>query len=65
MNVNITGIYDNTVIVDNHLFEVVRLLQTGFSSLSDTYLMLLRVYHFSVQIQHHLQIYLIIMKHSK
>jgi hypothetical protein len=28
MNVNITGIYDNTVIVDNNLFEDVRLLQT-------------------------------------
>jgi len=36
MNVNITGIYDNTVIVDNNLFEDVRLLQTGLSSLSDT-----------------------------
>jgi hypothetical protein len=36
MNVNITGIHDNTVIVDNYLFENVRLLQTGLSSLSDT-----------------------------
>ena len=36
MNVNITGIYDNTVIVDNNLFEDVRLLQTGLTSLSDT-----------------------------
>ena len=36
MKVNITGIYDNTVIVDNNLFEDVRLLQTGLSSLSDT-----------------------------
>ncbi len=36
MNVNITGIYDNTVIVDNDLFEDVWLLQTGLSSLSDT-----------------------------
>ncbi len=36
MNVNITGIYDNTVIVDNNLFEDVWLLQTGLSSLSDT-----------------------------
>ncbi len=36
MNVNITGIYDNTVIVDNNVFEDVRLLQTGLSSLSDT-----------------------------
>ncbi len=36
MNVNITGIYDSTVIVVNHLFEDVRLLQTGLSSLSDT-----------------------------
>ena len=36
MNVNITGIYDNTVIVDNNLFEDVRVLQTGLSSLSDT-----------------------------
>ena len=34
MNVNITGIYDNTVIVDNNLFEDVRLLQTRLSSLS-------------------------------
>jgi hypothetical protein len=33
MNVKITVIYDNTVIVDNILFEDVRLLQTGFSSL--------------------------------
>ena len=38
MNVNITGIYDNTVIVDTNLFEDVRLLQTGLSSLSDTLL---------------------------
>ncbi len=36
MNVNITGIYDNTVIVDSNLFEDVKLLQTGLSSLSDT-----------------------------
>ena len=36
MNVNITGVYDNTVIVDSNLFEDVRLLQTGLSSLSDT-----------------------------
>ncbi len=36
MNVTITGIYDNTVIVDNNLFEDVWLLQTGSSSLSDT-----------------------------
>ena len=36
MNVNITGIYDNTVIDDTILFEDVRLLQTGLSSLSDT-----------------------------
>ncbi len=35
MNINLTGIYDNTVIVDNVLFEDVRLLQTGLSSLSD------------------------------
>jgi len=27
MNVDITGIYDNTVIVDTNLFEDVRLLQ--------------------------------------
>ncbi len=33
MNVNITGVYDNSVIVDNNLFEDVRLLQTGLSSL--------------------------------
>jgi hypothetical protein len=44
MNVNITAIYDNTVIVDTNLFEDVRLLQTGLSSLSDTYLMLFRAY---------------------
>ena len=36
MNVNITGIYDNTVIVDSNLFEDVKLLQNGLSSLSDT-----------------------------
>ncbi len=36
MNVNITGIYCNTVIVNNNLFEDVRLLQTGLSSLSDS-----------------------------
>jgi hypothetical protein len=55
MNVNITGIYDNTVRVDNNLFENIRLLQTGLSSLSDTYLMLLRAFHFNMQIKHHLQ----------
>jgi hypothetical protein len=36
MNVNITGINDNTVIVDSTLFDDVKLLQTGLSSLSDT-----------------------------
>ena len=36
MNVNITGIYDNTVIVDSNLFDDVKLLQTGLSSLNDT-----------------------------
>ena len=36
MNVNITGIYDNTLIVDTNLFEDVRLLQTGLSSLNTT-----------------------------
>ncbi len=39
MNFNITGIYDNTVIlviVDTNLFDDVRLLQTGLSLLSDT-----------------------------
>jgi hypothetical protein len=36
MNANIIGIYDNTVIVDNNLFEDVGLLQTGLSSLSNT-----------------------------
>ena len=36
MNVNITDIYDNTVIVDSNLFEDVKLLQTGLSTLSDT-----------------------------
>ncbi len=30
------GIYDKAVIVDNNLFEDVRLLQTGVSSLSDS-----------------------------
>ncbi len=34
MNVNTTGIYDNTVIIsvieDNNLFEDVRLLQLGY-----------------------------------
>ena len=36
MNVNITGICDDTVIIDSNLFDDVRLLQTGSSSLSDT-----------------------------
>ena len=36
MNVNITGIYDNTVIVYSNLFDDERLLQTGSSSLSNT-----------------------------
>ncbi len=36
MNVKIPGIYENTVIVDSSLFEDVKLLQTGLSSLSDT-----------------------------
>jgi hypothetical protein len=35
MNVYVTGMYDNTVIVENNLFEGVRLLQTGLSSSSD------------------------------
>ena len=36
MNVNITVIFDNTVIVDSNLFDDVRLLQTGLSSWSDS-----------------------------
>ncbi len=36
MNANVTGAYDNTVIVDSNLFDDVGLLQTGSSSLSDT-----------------------------
>ncbi len=36
MNVIIKGIYDNTVVVDTNLFEVVRLLKMGWSSLRDT-----------------------------
>ncbi len=48
-------------IVDNNLFEDVRLLQTGLSSLSDTLLKLLRAYLINMQIQHHFLFYLIIM----
>jgi hypothetical protein len=36
MNVNINGIYDNSVIVDNNSFEDVLLLQTGLFFVSDT-----------------------------
>ncbi len=50
MNVYITGVYDNTVIVDNNLFEDVRLLQTGLSSLSDTLFNVSRVYPINMQI---------------
>ncbi len=35
MNVNKTGIYDNTVIEDSNLFDDVKLLQTDLYSLSD------------------------------
>ncbi len=38
MNVNITGIYDNTVIVDSNLYDGIRLLQTDLSSIRDTLL---------------------------
>jgi hypothetical protein len=38
MKVNITGIYDNTVVVDSNIFDDDKLLQTGLSSLSDTLL---------------------------
>ncbi len=31
MNVNITGVYDNKLIVDSNLFEGVKLLQTSIS----------------------------------
>jgi hypothetical protein len=37
MNGNITGIYDNTVVVDTNLFEDVKLLQTGLSSIGDKF----------------------------
>ena len=37
MNIKITGIYDNTVIVDTNLLQDGRLLQTGLSSLGDTF----------------------------
>jgi hypothetical protein len=43
MNVNITGIYDNTFIVNSNLFEDVKLLQTGLSSLSDILIILYNV----------------------
>jgi hypothetical protein len=36
MNVNITGILDNTVIVNSNLFDDVKLPHTGLSSLSNT-----------------------------
>ena len=36
MDVNITDIYDYTVIVDSNLFEDAKLLQTGSSSFIDT-----------------------------
>jgi hypothetical protein len=35
MNINITGIYDNTVAVDSNLYDDVQLLQTGLSCSSD------------------------------
>ncbi len=40
MNINAIGRYDNTVIVDNNFFEDVRLLQTGLSPFSHTYMLL-------------------------
>jgi hypothetical protein len=52
MNVYITGIFDNTVIVDNNLFENARLSQTGLSSLSDTLFNVVevRIYPINMQI---------------
>jgi hypothetical protein len=35
-NVDMTGIYDNTARVYSNLFDDVKLLQTGLSSLSDS-----------------------------
>ncbi len=37
-----TGINDNTLIVDANLFEDVKLLQTGLSSLSENFFIWLR-----------------------
>ena len=50
MKFNITGIYDNTVIVDTNLFKDVRLLLTGLSSLSDTLFNVVEVYPINMQI---------------
>jgi hypothetical protein len=50
MNINITGIYDNTVKVDTNLFEDVRPLQTGLSSLSNTLFMESKGYLINMQI---------------
>ena len=36
LQVNITGIYDNTVVLDSNSFDDVKLLQIGLSFLSDT-----------------------------
>ena len=63
--VNITGIYDNTVIVDTNLFEDVRLLQTGLSSLSDTLFDVVEGLPYKYANLAHFQLYQMIMMHLK
>ncbi len=65
MIVNITGIYDNTVIVDNNLFEDLRLLQTGLSSLSDTLFHVVEGLPYQYANLTSFTIYLMIMIHLK
>jgi hypothetical protein len=64
MNVNITGIYDNTVVVYSNLFDDVRLLQTGLSSLNDTLLSVVEGLPFKYA-KHQLLFYLMIMMNIK
>ena len=63
MNVNIIGIYNHTAGVDSNLFDDVRRLQTGLSSLSDLDILFNvgEAFHINMKIYQHLQLYLIIM----
>ncbi len=65
MDVHIAGVNENTMILDNNLFEDVRLLQTGVSSLSDTLFKVVKGLPYQYANLTALQLYQVTMTHNR